>query len=104
MPWKTWEEGQFRIAEQTKIANEQKQETKYKRSFIYTFPNIPWAHIIKQDDYLETDDSCTHFMDVITGLFYEWNFYEDEWRSHGNDMASMFDASRVLAYKNQLQH
>lgn len=68
-----------------------------KKEFLKKFSIVVWNDMIKQCEWIETDDNCTHYMDKQTKYIYSWDLYEEKWlgpfkpheRNH-DDLKSMF--------------
>lgn len=52
------------------------------------YPNVSWENLQKQNEYLRTDDGCTHYIDTTTDEIYSWNFIDEEWTQHNADYQS----------------
>ena len=56
-----------------------KENIMLKGALLKTFPIVKWCDMIKQTDYLITDDNCTHYMDNNTKFIYSWDSHGEEW-------------------------
>jgi len=82
------------ITFEKKFNNEQKIKKKIKyekelhkrqNSFNLKYHNIMFENLKSQNDKIETDDSSTHYLDVVNNIIYSYNYEEEYWYISNNN-------------------
>jgi hypothetical protein len=60
-------------------AKKRQEEDRRRVLFEAAFPSIPWSHLKRQNERIQTDDGCTHYIDTVHNGVYSWNFLENRW-------------------------
>jgi len=56
------------------IVNQITKEDLFTKTF-----HLPFHRLKKQNDMIQTDDGCTHYMDMQTNIIYSYDFITNEW-------------------------